>query len=163
MRLPWRLERILKENANTESPFGTLDGNLLAGRKSVLLALSGFQPSEFPFVPEEQFIPFIEIFLEDDADALCGQIGTGVITVIGLVISFQTDVTGAVYQPFCFKIPYKVSVCQRVVTIAEVTVDKQPVVQQLSGKDAFELHICPTLFTGAEVGTDVPVIIVNDA
>ena len=64
----------------------------------VFLRLFSFQPFQLPLVPKEQFIPFVEILLEDDAYTLSGEVGLGVIAVVGFVIRFQTDIAGTVYE-----------------------------------------------------------------
>ena len=120
------------------------------------------QPFQFPFVPEEQLIPFIEILFEDDAYPLGGEVGLGIIPVVCLVIRFQAYVAGAVHKPIGFEVAHEIGVGHRVVAVAEVAVDEQSVVQQLSGEHRLELHIGPAFFSGTEICAEVPVVAVDD-
>ena len=115
--------------------------------RTALSPLVFFQPFQLPLVPKEQFIPFVEILLEDDAYTLSGEVGLGVIAVVGFpVISFQTDIAGTVYEPFGLEVTYEVGVRHRILAIAEVTVYEQAVIQQLPGKHCLELHVRPAFF-----------------
>ena len=160
---------VLKESMHSFFPFPfglcfragfLLRDTVRSGR--ILLRLFSFQPFQLPLVPKEQFIPFVEILLEDDAYTLSGEVGLGVIAVVGFVIRFQTDIAGTVYEPFGLEVAYEVGVRHRVVAIAEVTVYEQTVIQQLPGKHCLELHVCPAFFSGAEVCAEVPVVAVDN-
>ena len=122
---------VLKESMHSFFPFPfglcfragfLLRDTVRSGR--ILLRLFSFQPFQLPLVPKEQFIPFVEILLEDDAYTLSGEVGLGVIAVVGFVISFQTDIAGTVYEPFGLEVTYEVGVRHRILAIAEVTVDE---------------------------------------
>ena len=82
------------------------------------------QPVEFPFVPEKELTPFVEIFFEDNANTLCRQICPGIVAVVRFVVRFQADVSGTVDEPFRFKVSHKIGVCHRIVTITKITIDK---------------------------------------
>ena len=56
------------------------------------------EAAQLPAVPEEQFAPLVEVFLEDDADALRGEVGAGVVAVVGLVVGLQADGARTVHQ-----------------------------------------------------------------
>ena len=160
---------VLKESMHSFFPFPfglcfragfLLRDTVWSGR--ILLRLFSFQPFQLPLVPKEQFIPFVEILLEDDAYTLSGEVGLGVIAVVGFVISFQTDIAGTVYEPFGLEVTYEVGVRHRILAIAEVTVYEQAVIQQLPGKHCLELHVRPAFFSGTEVCAEVPVIAVDN-
>lgn len=160
---------VLKESMHSFFPFPfglcfrtgfLLRDTVRSGR--IFLRLFSFQPFQLPLVPKEQFIPFVEILLEDDAYTLSGEVGLGVIAVVGFVISFQTDIAGTVYEPFGLEVTYEVGVRHRILAIAEVTVYEQAVIQQLPGKHCLELHVRPAFFSGTEVCAEVPVIAVDN-
>ena len=121
---------------------GFLLGDAVRGGR-ILLHLFSFQPFQLPLVPKEQFIPFVEILLEDDAYTLSGEVGLGVIAVVGFVIRFQTNIAGTVYEPFGLEVAYEVGVRHRVVAIAEVTVYEQAVISAVARK-ALSRTPCPS-------------------
>lgn len=90
-------------------------GDAISGGR-FLFFLNFLQSLQFPFVPEEQLVPFIEVFLENNTDALGGKISLGIITVIRFVISFQADISRTVYQPFGLKVSHEISIGNRVVS-----------------------------------------------
>lgn len=111
---------VLKESMHSFFPFPfglcfrtgfLLRDTVRSGR--IFLRLFSFQPFQLPLVPKEQFIPFVEILLEDDAYTLSGEVGLGVIAVVGFVIRFQTDIAGTVYEPFGLEVTYEVGVRHR--------------------------------------------------
>ena len=52
--------------------------------------------------------------------------------------------------------------CIVVVSVAEIAVDKQAVVEQASGEQSLYIHIAPSHFAGAQVGSDVPVAVIAE-
>ena len=82
---------------------GFLLGDAVRGGR-ILLHLFSFQPFQFPLVPKEQFIPLVEILLEDNAYTLGSEVGLGIIAVVGFVIRFQTNIAGTVYEPFIWSV-----------------------------------------------------------
>ena len=57
-----------------------------------IFLLQFFQSFQSPLVPEQQLVPFIEILLEDNADALRSQVGLGIIAVVCFIVSLQPDI-----------------------------------------------------------------------
>lgn len=120
------------------------------------------QPLHAPFVPESKFTPSIEVFAEDDTNALGIQVGFGVVAVVGFIVGSQTNIARRNDKPLGFEVAYKVAVGKRIVAIAKVTVDAQAVVQQLTGKHCLKLYIGPSTLTGSEVGAKVPLVAIDN-
>ena len=107
-------------------------------------------------------MPVHEVFFVHDTDALGGKGGLREVTVVGLVVSAQTEFPVLGEQPDSFEVTYKVGITHGIFTVAEVTVDYQSVVQQTAGQDGFGFYIAPAFFSGSKVGTYVPVLVVDD-
>ena len=129
---------------------------------SLFLGTQAFQAEKLPALPEHQFVPLVEIFLENNTDTLRSQIRTGIVTVVRFIVGFQPDFSGASNQPFGFEVTHKVRIGHRIIPITEVSIDEQTVIQQLTGQHAFELHIGPSLFAGTEISSYIPIIIIDN-
>lgn len=71
----------------------------------------------------------IEIFLHDEADTLCVQAILSEVTVVRLVVHSDRQVTIGEYEIPKVKITDETLGCIGVVSIAKLTVEKQPVVK----------------------------------
>lgn len=113
-----------------------------------LLAAAVFTAAEEPV---NEFLPVHEVFFVHDTDALGGKGGLREVTVVGLVVSAQTEFPVLGEQPDSFEVTYKVGVTHGVFAVAEVTVDYQSIVQQTAGQDGFGFYIAPAFFSGSKV------------
>ena len=145
---------VLKESMHSFFPFPfglcfragfLLRDTVWSGR--ILLRLFSFQPFQLPLVPKEQFIPFVEILLEDDAYTLSGEVGLGVIAVVGFVISFQTDIAGTVYEPFGLEVTYEVGVRHRILRQSKLPFMSRRLFSSCP-KALSRTHVRPAFFSG---------------
>ena len=90
-----------------------------------------FATAVFPAAeePVDEFFPVHEVFLVHDTDALSGKGGLREITVVGLVVSAQTEFSVLGEQPDGFEVTHKVGITHGIFTVTEVPVDYQSVVQ----------------------------------
>ena len=96
----------------------------------------------------------VEIMLPDDADALGRQrVAQVVILIVEVVIGLEPDGALVVQQILNLKITDEIGVAGTVsvITIAEVAVKQQPVIQQLARQRHIHLDIAEVAFVSTDV------------
>lgn len=100
---------------------------------------SGFAPAE---EGAQEGGKGVEILAQDDADTLGGQGRAQVIVlVVVAVIGFQAEVARTVKEVFKLEVSDKLVGVQALVAIAEIAVEKQPVVEQPRGQGDIDLNV----------------------
>ena len=111
----------------------------------------------------EEVVPAAEVFLHDDTDALGVERGAGEVSVVGLVVDLEGEVAVREEEVTDVEVANEGGAgCGGVVTIAELAVDEQSVVKQSAVDDAFVLGIVPAFVACGYVGTEVPVVALDD-
>ena len=111
----------------------------------------------------KKVVPSVEILLHDEADALRVKAGTGEVAVVGLIVDFQGKVSVGEEEIANVKIADK----RRgggidIVAIAELAIDKQAVVEHTTTDKSLIFSVVPTLVACRNVGTEVPVVALDD-
>mgnify|MGYP003312484172 CR=1 FL=1 len=110
------------------------------------------------------FLHFIfqtaEVPLQHNANALRRQGRLGEIAVVGLTVGFQAHIAILREEILDIEVADEVGGGgQRgFVTIAELPVEQQAVVEQASAEQGFHLHIVPPLVTRCQIGAQAPVV-----
>ena len=115
--------------------------------------------NEYPkYVP-----PRVEVPFQSDSDTLSGQRRFGEVAVVGFAVCFQAYVSTWGQQPLQVEVADEVTVrIGAVISVTEISVDEQAVVEQPSGEQSFYVHVAPSRFARAEVRPDVPVAVVAE-
>ena len=101
----------------------------------------------------------IEVFLDDKADALGVQTGSGEVAVVGLVVDLQGKVAIVGEQVAYVEVAdERGRLLGGVVAVAELSVDEQTMVEHLPAHGALVLGVAPPLVASRDVGTEVPVV-----
>ena len=103
----------------------------------------------------------VEVVAQQYTDALCGECCSREIAVVGLIICFKAYITAFVQYPLYVEVSDEAVIGNRVVAVAEITVDEQSVIEQSSAEHTFDLHTVPSLLACCKVAREVPVVIVG--
>ena len=105
----------------------------------------------------------VEILFHDDTDTLGVQARLGEIAVVGLVIHLQGEVAVGVEQVLQVEVTDERWVgAGGIVAIAELSVEQEPVVEHATVDDAFVLGVVPAFVTRSDVGTEIPVVVLDE-
>lgn len=115
-----------------------------------------------PLYPEQ--IPnTVEVLLQDNANALGRETVASEITVVGLIVDPHSEVAVGLEEIAQIEIANETGCGIGVVAIAKLPVEEQPVVEKTSTDKTLILGIVPTLVARGDIGTKIPVGIVDDS
>lgn len=129
------------------------------GRKSCRIASNGTFFLSGAGGDPKQILDGGKVAFEYEAGTLCGEGRLDVVVpVVVVVIGFEAEVSVAVKQVFEIEVADEGVVAGGVVAITEVSVEYQPVVEQLTGKGQFKLDVRKIAFVASDLCTDVPFV-----
>ena len=99
-----------------------------------------------------------------ESDTLCIECGFSKIAVVCLVVCPQIGITVSLAQtPTHFEVADEgTGIGEGIVTISEITIYEQSVVEESARQTSLDIEVVPPLFASYDTGSEVPVGVVAD-